>query len=66
MDSVLPFQLSHFLLQQLSPCQGKWIPTSFPETGRNDPHMETVVFDSPLCLAGNAEASAGYKIPVAS
>lgn len=54
------------LLQQLFPCQGKWLPTDFPHTGRNDPNMETVVFDSPLCLAGNTEVSAGYRIPVES
>lgn len=37
--------------------------TSFLQTGRNDPNMGTAVFDNPLCLAGNTEASAGYKIP---
>lgn len=52
------------LPQQLFPCQGKWLPTSFPQTGRNDPSMGTVVFDSPLFLTGNTEASAGHRIPV--
>lgn len=37
--------------------------TSFPQTGRDDPNMGTMVFGNPLCIAGNTQASAGYKIP---